>query len=179
MVGCCEHCNEPTGSIKGRGFIDYHGNYYFIKVRFAAWSVVILQCSYHILNNRPLLQACYRACVTAWKELLVYCNDECRSEIKYKILLWGNLQAFAAACLKSQFFGDATRCLWIWYRRFGTVKLSRNVGDPSPSPVTQRYMPEERRTGSIIVWRLEECVKYNQLTLHVIMCCYCKLQNSL
>jgi len=37
-VGSCEHGNEPSGSIKGGGFIDYLSNCQLLKKDSAAWS---------------------------------------------------------------------------------------------------------------------------------------------
>ena len=41
MAGCCEHNNEPSGSVKCREFIDLLGNAYILKRVSAPLSVVV------------------------------------------------------------------------------------------------------------------------------------------
>jgi hypothetical protein len=38
MVGCCEHGNEPLGSIKGGEFLDYLSNCQLLKKDSAPWN---------------------------------------------------------------------------------------------------------------------------------------------
>jgi hypothetical protein len=38
VAGCCERGNEPSGSIKGGGFLDYVINYWLLKEDLAPWS---------------------------------------------------------------------------------------------------------------------------------------------
>jgi hypothetical protein len=38
VADCCEHGNEPSGSIKGRKFLDYLTEYSLLKKVSAPWS---------------------------------------------------------------------------------------------------------------------------------------------
>jgi hypothetical protein len=43
----CEHCNEPSGSIKGGEFLDQLNDYYLLKMDSAPWSY--LEIGYYIM----------------------------------------------------------------------------------------------------------------------------------
>jgi len=41
VTGCCEHGNEPSGSIKGGEFNDYLSDCQLLKKSSAAWSLLV------------------------------------------------------------------------------------------------------------------------------------------
>jgi hypothetical protein len=41
VVDCCEHGNKPSGSVKGRQFLDYLGDYQLLKEDYTPWSCLI------------------------------------------------------------------------------------------------------------------------------------------
>ena len=88
---------------------------------------------------------------------MVYVNYKCISLIKYNVLLCESLGSCVRAVEVSVLLG----C--------GHAAVGRGtsvyVGNPYPIPVTQWYIPEEWRAGSIIVWHLEGSVKHQYLAL--------------
>jgi hypothetical protein len=41
VAGCCEHGNEPSGSIKGGNLLDYLSDYKLLKKYYAPWSWLV------------------------------------------------------------------------------------------------------------------------------------------
>jgi hypothetical protein len=42
VAGCCEHGNEPWGSVKGEKFLDLLNDFQLLKEGSASWSYLIL-----------------------------------------------------------------------------------------------------------------------------------------
>jgi hypothetical protein len=77
VAGSCKHSNEPLGSIKGGGFLDFLSDYQLLRKDFALWSLLswlVGQLSLRAyVNMIAHLHVCHVPCCVTVKLIFKLC----------------------------------------------------------------------------------------------------------